>query len=694
LRVIQFPWRFLGPASVCAALLCGAAVSALGERVARWLSPVLVIVLALLAFPWTFVTRYSETQLPLTPRVTDIFAYEVESGGLVLTSTGEFLPVGVQVLSPPDAARAAAAAQGTLERLDTASLPASVTILESTSEWLTADARFQSSQPFTATFQWFDFPGWQAEVDGQRVEIAPGDPHGFITVPVPAGEHSVRVFFGATLVRQIAAALTALGAAGLVALLIVARRRESSVIPSSPSRFTYHGSLVAVGLSLALFRFAIDARDTPFRQSRFDGQNVAGAQQSLDVNFGDALRVVAFDPPPPTPADRPLAFTLYWAQFDTVNANYSIAAQLWDGEGHLVGQQDSQHPNGAPTTRWLAGGYAADRHALTPYPGTPPGEYRLMIGVYPEGGTNVEVKNAEALPLGRFFEAARVTVLPPAQPVTVESLNPAQAVRASLGPIELIGVDGLGPYVMAGDDLPLVLYFRVNETLIPNTFLQLDLRSAHAGEAKLRTLTPVSAVTINGDAGAVVRMNWTFLVPARTPAGDAEMQASVYGLSRGRIAGPVSLGNVTVAVPPRLFVMPSMPSTVNARFGSAIELLGFEITGTPRPGEPLALTLYWQSHEAVATRYTVFVHVLDAEGNIVAQTDALPAQGTRPTTSWLPPEIITDTHLIPIAPNLRAGEYLVQVGLYNPRTGVRLRVLGADGNDQGDAVALRTIKLP
>ncbi|MGQ0604737.1 MAG: 6-pyruvoyl-tetrahydropterin synthase-related protein, partial [Anaerolineales bacterium] len=42
LRVIQFPWRFLGPASVCAALLCGAAVSALGERVARWLSPVLV----------------------------------------------------------------------------------------------------------------------------------------------------------------------------------------------------------------------------------------------------------------------------------------------------------------------------------------------------------------------------------------------------------------------------------------------------------------------------------------------------------------------------------------------------------------------------------------------------------------------------------------------------------------------------
>jgi hypothetical protein len=687
LPVIQFPWRFLGPASVFAALLCGAAVGVLPDRRATLGAVVFVIALALTALPWSFVTRFPESQLPATPGLSDIFAYEVESGGFGLTSTGEFLPVAVKRLPEPQADWAAAAARGAVDRLDTEALPQSVTVVQSQSERLAARADFRSPEAFTATFRWFHFPGWQAEVDGQPAGIVPSDPHGFITVPVSAGEHRVRVFFGTTPIRQFAVVISMAGAIGLAASLGIARRTGQPAPPPPLIRTAYVAALIIVGLAVGALRLAIDERDTVFRQSRFDGQTVRGATRALDVDFGAALRLVAFDPPAATPADRPLSFTLYWTQAQPVTEDYSVAAQLWDAEGHLVGQQDAQHPNGAPTSRWLAGSYAADAHALTPYPGTLPGDYRLMIGVYPPGGSNVEVKNADGLPLGRFFEAARVAVLPPARPPTEAELNPAQPLRALLGPIQLLGVDGKPAGVTAGDDLPLVLYYRVDDEPLRNVLVQLELLSEDG------TRTSLGAPPLLGEASAMVRAPYTFLIPPQTPARRAEVQASVYRSGGGRLAGPVTIGAVEVATPSRSFTPPPMEVTVEAAFGAAIDLLGFDMAAA-RPGEPLALTLYWQPREIVATRYSAFVHVLNPQGEIVAQSDATPGQGTRPTTGWLPPEVITDRHTLALPAGLPSGEYAVRVGLYDARTGLRLNASSEAGAELGDSLLLRTLTMP
>jgi hypothetical protein len=675
LRLIQFPWRFLGPATVCAAWLAGATIHALNARYAHWGA---IGLLALTAVPWSFVTHFAEPQLPPSPTMRDIFAYEVESGGFGLTSTGEFLPNAVQQLPRAEAGWAAGATQVTIERLEVASLPQMVTVAESVSERLAARARFNATKSFSATFRWLYFPGWQAEVDGQPVSIEPSRPNGFITVPVPAGEHTVRVYFGVTLLRQLAASLSVAGLIGLAMLLIITRRPlpagegpGAKVKSESLSHFPLHVSLITLGLALAVFRFAINEADTPFRRSRFDGQTVADAAQSLAVNFGEQLHLIGFDPPTATPADAPLTFTLYWTLFGTADADYSIAAQLWDADGHLIGQGDSQHPNGAPTTRWLLGNYAADGHALAPYPGTLPGEYRLMIGVYPAGGANVEVKTADGLALGRFFEIARVTVLPPTRSPNEAELNPAQFIRAPLGPVELIGVDGLRPAMAAGDEWPLVLYYRVGDEALRTARLQLEL----VGTAG--TSTPLAAPPLLGEAGATVRAPYTLLIPPQTPAGRAEVRASVMGQSGERLGERVTLGTVAVAVPARVFEAPPFVSAINARFGTAIELLGLESsTETLQSGAPLPLTLYWRAREVTPTRYSVFIHLLNAQGEIVAQTDDSPTQGTRPTTGWLPPEVITDAHSLNLPAALPPGDYTLTVGLYDPRTGERLPVEG------------------
>jgi hypothetical protein len=89
----------------------------------------------------------------------------------------------------------------------------------------------------------------------------------------------------------------------------------------------------------------------------------------------------------------------------------------------------------------------------------------------------------------------------------------------------------------------------------------------------------------------------------------------------------------------------------------------------------------------MATRYTVSVQVLDAAGQIVVQSDAAPGQGARPTTGWLPPEIITDAHTLRIPAAATPGKYSLQVVVYDPRTGARLAVM------EGDVLVLRRIEL-
>ncbi|MDD5779410.1 MAG: hypothetical protein PHU95_08175, partial [Candidatus Thermoplasmatota archaeon] len=90
--------------------------------------------------------------------------------------------------------------------------------------------------------------------------------------------------------------------------------------------------------------------------------------------------------------------------------------------------------------------------------------------------------------------------------------------------------------------------------------------------------------------------------------------------------------------------------------------------GPAAPGSTLAVTLVWHAVETPAANYDVFVHLLDAAGNILAQDDGPPGDGRLPTLGWLPGEYLADSHVLPLPTNLPAGEYRLAVGFYDPVT--------------------------
>ena len=119
--------------------------------------------------------------------------------------------------------------------------------------------------------------------------------------------------------------------------------------------------------------------------------------------------------------------------------------------------------------------------------------------------------------------------------------------------------------------------------------------------------------------------------------------------------------------------------SIDYRLGDVISLFGYDLPARLEAGEPLTLTLYWKARGATERPYTVFVHVIDAHGELHAQADSEPLGGNYPTDLWGRDEVISDTHTVPLPPGLPAGPYTVVVGLYSVETGQRLPVNDGEG---------------
>lgn len=125
---------------------------------------------------------------------------------------------------------------------------------------------------------------------------------------------------------------------------------------------------------------------------------------------------------------------------------------------------------------------------------------------------------------------------------------------------------------------------------------------------------------------------------------------------------------------------PQIPANIN--FGDSIRLIGYDLTGATEISN--SLTLYWQSAAPVTEDYTLFIHLLDAGGSVIAQADGPPTGSVYPTGWWRPGETIADRHALPAAP----GVVAVRLGLYSPATGQRLPVLASSLPAQDNSVII------
>jgi hypothetical protein len=252
----------------------------------------------------------------------------------------------------------------------------------------------------------------------------------------------------------------------------------------------------------------------------------------------------------------------------------------------------------------------------------------------------------------------------------------------------------------AGSSLPIVLYWRALAPLTTDysVFVHLDAPDGQT-VASADELNPEDIPTSHWPPSLYLRNPLTLPLPADLPPIRYTLTAGLYD-PYGDARLPLTGCDNCQAAPEHLDALPlayvwllpetpleeqAIPQRLDYRLGDTITLLGYELTTT----DPAALTLYWRTlapdQGGVARPYTVFVHALDAGGQVVAQFDVPPLNGLYPTDAWLPGQLIADTHAMTLPASTRA----LAVGLYDPASLARLPVTDKDGQRlPGDAIRL------
>ncbi|NJN54503.1 MAG: hypothetical protein HC804_06965 [Anaerolineae bacterium] len=455
LQTFQFPWRFLAPATLAAALLTGGLVSVNGNRLAvsgyrsdyrlritdYGLPLLLIIILSAAHWGWLYPQQCT---VPADTSLAGMVAWEQATQTLGTTASRELLPTAVNHV-PEDTADLPPWSA----RLSSADLPQGATIHTAVYHPLRAQIELETAVPFTARFRTVFFPGWRVWVDGSPVPIIPSDPDGLITFAVPDGRHTIEVAFGETPLRWLADMLSLLSLALLIVILWRAphhlwqrcEEAEEEVtadlcVPScllrSPSQIATHWlwALLVVGLLLLTVKWLlVDQGFTPLHHNGLAAGEWADLPVASGVTFGapsnpTLVRLWGGQTwPTAVPADQPLPITLYWQALSALEKEYRVGLTLVDESGarwSSTDLRDDRWSRGAPpTTAWPPDQIAQTALLIDLLEGTPPGTYEVRLSLFDRESFMPLTVYEEGQPLGPYLSLGQIEVQPPKQPTAV-----------------------------------------------------------------------------------------------------------------------------------------------------------------------------------------------------------------------------------------------------------------------------------
>lgn len=122
---------------------------------------------------------------------------------------------------------------------------------------------------------------------------------------------------------------------------------------------------------------------------------------------------------------------------------------------------------------------------------------------------------------------------------------------------------------------------------------------------------------------------------------------------------------------------------LHLRYGDWGELVGYDLPQPIiEPGDALQLTLYWRALRPIAEVHDLFIHLRDADGQLLGQLDTWPGWGMYPTLLWQPDEIVADRYRLAL--HVRPEQPLVgriEVGFCCNTSGVPFSAYDPQGRE-------------
>lgn len=300
-----------------------------------------------------------------------------------------------------------------------------------------------------------------------------------------------------------------------------------------------------------------------FRGQGYQPPPEMAVRRNLDAGFAGQLRLTGYalntDHPEP---GQEVILQLFW-QTVQPERNYTVFVHIVGADGRGLTQVDGRPFLGlySMTTHWPRDRAVTDERRLTLPADTPPGRYRLEVGLY-----DADDPAADPLPLlddagrerGRSLtlDYLQVDLPPPPEP-------PRVIAEGNLGGVvRLVGYDLPQAGVAAGAALPLTLTWEVAGTFDADYTVFVHLAGPDGRPLAQADSQPLGGVypTRFWDAGERLADPYTVEVPAGVPPGDYELRVGMYlpatgerlpllGADGRRRGDSISLGTVRVKSP-------------------------------------------------------------------------------------------------------------------------------------------------
>lgn len=254
-------------------------------------------------------------------------------------------------------------------------------------------------------------------------------------------------------------------------------------------------------------------------------------QYPREVLLGDRIRFLGYNLlNSEVEAGDILPLTLFWEALEPVEERYKVFIHLLDAQDHIVGQRDGEPGGGARiTTTWQEGEMIADNHGVLILPATPPGEYRVEMGIYSlRSGERLPTKEGEEEPSNRIL-LSPIRVLKPQTPPPLEALQMGHRLEIDFGPLSLLGYnlsklgfehDPQAP-LYPGDTLHLTLFWQAREKPKSAILLAIELTDSRGEAVTRRETSPVEGgyPPTAWEQGEIVRGQHYLLIPSPSPPG-------------------------------------------------------------------------------------------------------------------------------------------------------------------------------
>jgi hypothetical protein len=415
----------------------------------------------------------------------------------------------------------------------------------------------------------------------------------------------------------------------------------------------------------------------------------------LSGTFGGVVEAIGYDVLRDRPSGGRMDMVVYWRILRRPDQNdLTSLITLSDAWGAEWGRDSSAV---YPSSQWSPGEIMAQRVRVQTEDGTPPGDhYMLKFGWWsPAKDQRLPRLDSQGQFAGMTVSAEPITLTHRVRTLDLSAVNIPRRLKAEFGALALLGASEWPDSLRQGQSEFITLYWQALAAPQANHDVTIQMRSAE-GEGQVRALAsggPVHGTypTTQWETGEFIADRIAVRIPPDAPPGVYTLEVKVDD------GPPLPLARFDVQSIARQWTLPAVSRPMSVTFGSQIALVGYDLKSpisTPQKNggqaleSQIELVLYWQSLHDAEIDYTVFVHVVDEKGVILAQRDAMPMNGNYPTSLWQPGEFITDIHALSLPTDLPSGRYTLQVGLYNVETGARLLI--AEGQDR---IALDSISV-